>query len=166
MLAEGLGICSVLEVGSGTGAILAQLDSISFAEHYYACEPAEDLARYMVDAVPISRLRQIEISRLDESSFRDKRFDLVVLSHVLEHLDSPAELLAQCLRIGDYVLVEVPLEGSVGGNSRAWIKEKLMNTSRSNNSAGHIQYFSLQDVNKMIRWTGGDIVRKRLYTPT
>lgn len=51
-------------------------------------------------------------ARFDVGDARDKlaeRFDVVVLLHVIEHIEDPVRLLAQIRRIAPRVVVEVPL---------------------------------------------------------
>lgn len=164
-LAEGISISSILDIGAGTGAVLIHLDRLAFADKYYALEPSTTELAYLLDSVKPSRLVEAEATVLDASSFRTRHFDLAVLSHVLEHLDAPAKLLSAALNIADYVLVEVPLEGSVGGNVRAGAKKTITHRPRHNNSAGHVQFFSSGDIESLVHWCGGEIVRSRYYVP-
>jgi len=42
--------------------------------------------------------------------FDDASFDLCVLTHVVEHLENPRLVLHEAMRVGRWVIVEVPLE--------------------------------------------------------
>lgn len=165
LLTRGLNIRTVLEIGAGTGAVLEQLDANGYAEEYYAIEPSEEAHRYMRDRNRISRLVESDTATLEKSRFRQQLFDLVVLSHVLEHVEQPARLLSEALRIGSLVLLEVPLEGNWAGNVRAILKSRITGVPRENNAAGHVQFFSRSDVNKLVHWCGGTVVRSRVYVP-
>jgi SAM-dependent methyltransferase len=163
-LAEGLGIRDVLEVGSGTGAILEELDRRGFADRYWACEPSEPLfARLAEKRIP--RLVDCAATTLEHDTFDGKRFDLVILSHVLEHVLDPAGLLAAALQRADHAIVEVPIEGNFLGNFRAGLKRVLTGQPPIANAAGHVQFFSTRDVAKLAGWTGGRVLRSRLYFP-
>jgi SAM-dependent methyltransferase len=48
--------------------------------------------------------------------FEDDRFDLVVASHVIEHLRNATELVAECVRVcrpGGHIYIETPSERSL-----------------------------------------------------
>ena len=164
-LTEGLNISEVLEIGSGTGAILESLDRLEFATSYYALEPSQQLYRYMIERQAISRLIASEPVTLEQCSLTDRRYDLLILSHVLEHVKNPAELLGGAMQVADHVVLEVPLEGNWTGNLRAAVKTRCTGLPRHNNTAGHIQYFSRADIRRLVHWCGGEIVRSRLYVP-
>jgi SAM-dependent methyltransferase len=112
-LAGGLPRNDVLEVGCGTGAVLFELLRRGFAMRYWGCEPAPELCSYaqhkIAPGVPI----QIACATLDANPFPGQRFDLIYLSHVIEHVHDPASLIIQALTLSDQVIVEVPLEGSL-----------------------------------------------------
>ena len=44
--------------------------------------------------------------------YDDNAFDLVVLSHVVEHVEHPRKLLYEAKRVARYVFIEVPLEAT------------------------------------------------------
>ncbi len=165
LLTDGLNIRSLFEIGCGTGAILERLDQVGFGERYYAIEPSIEMYTYLMKHGNITRLVDAEAVTLEASRFRTHHFDLAILSHVLEHLEDPAALLIGALRVADYVLVEVPLEGNWCGNLRASIKTHITKIPRYNNSVGHIQFFSRADVDRFVRWCGGEVFRERLYNP-
>jgi SAM-dependent methyltransferase len=164
-LTAGLNVSSVFEIGCGTGALLESLDRLEFATSYYALDPSQELYRYMTDRHVISRLIASEPVTLEQCSLTDRRYDLVILSHVLEHVENPAELLSGAMQVADHVVLEVPLEGNWMGNLRAVVKARCTGLPRHNNLAGHIQYFSRADIWRLVHWCGGEIVRSRLYVP-
>jgi len=165
LLTRDLPIRSVLEIGCGTGALLEELDRGGFAERFYALEPSTSMYHHMRQRNAISRLVDAQSTTLAQSKFSDQRFDLAILSHVLEHVEAPAALLAEALGVAEYVLAEVPLEGNLSGNLRAEVRTRLTGHIRQNNAAGHIQFFSTTDVHRLVQWCGGEVIRRRLYVP-
>lgn len=164
-LAEDLDVRSVLEIGAGTGAILEWLDEANFGESYFAVEPSRSLYNHLVESATIPRLVKAEQELLEDSSLRQRRFDLAVISHVIEHVQEPASVVIGALEVANYVIVEVPLDGNLLGDIRARVRSFLTGTSRENNAAGHIQFFSRGDVNSLVTWAGGQVLRTRLYVP-
>lgn len=165
VLTQRLNVRTVLEVGSGTGALLEALDKLHYAERYYALEPSQSMHDFMRERISISRLVDSQAQQLHESEYARSHVDLAILSHVLEHLENPAALLIETLGVAEYVLVEVPLDGSVLGRLRAKIRTQISGVSRYNNVSGHIQFFSYKDVQSLVHWCGGEIISRRLYVP-
>jgi len=164
MLAAGLRPASLLEVGCGTGAVLDRLVASGISGQYAGCEPSRPLfevARSRVYAAPV----EVECATFETSSFADRTFDLIVLTHVLEHVIDPARLLVDCLSRSRHVVVEVPLEGTLSGELRARLRRLITRRPRTANSAGHIQFFSSRDLEHLVRWCGSEIVASRTYYP-
>ncbi len=164
-LAHDLPHDTILEIGSGSGAVLESLAASQFGSSYFAVEPSQPLFDYMVSDAGIPGL--VAENRLfDESSFVDRRFDVVILSHVVEHLIAPADLILQASRVSNAVIIEVPLEGSLVGNLRAAIRRSVTRRERERNRAGHINFFSRQDLDKLVSWCGLEVRARRIYHPS
>lgn len=101
---------STLEVGCGDGALLCELRRRGFGGRLEGAEIARA-------AVEIARGRpEIEAVALYDGErlpMADGAYDLGVLSHVLEHVNDPARLLAEVARVCRTVVVEVPLEDNL-----------------------------------------------------
>jgi SAM-dependent methyltransferase len=166
LLTRGLDVKTLLEVGSGTGAILKELDDGGFDADMYAVEPSSALYAFLTSEAAISRLVDSDEAVLAASRLAQRHYDLVLVSHVLEHVEDPAALLMQCLAIGDHVLIEVPLEGNALSNLRAAVRARLTGLPRERNAAGHIQFFSIAGMNKLVHWCGGEVVSSRAYFPS
>ena len=98
---------SVLDLGGGTGSLLAE-----FVRHGHRCYTVD----YVEQTIPgVERLASV----LDELP-ADRRFDVVICSHVLEHVAEPRELLTRLVErlVPDGLgYVEVPIE-LLGGMPR------------------------------------------------
>jgi len=164
-LTHGFEIRSILEIGTGTGALLETLDKLGFAEHYYGMEPSSQAFQFVMNRKAISRLVAMGQGTLEQCGLTDRQYDLVILSHVLEHVDNPAGLLSKAMPLARFVLIEIPLEGNSCGNFRAAVKSTATGVPRHNNYAGHIQFFSSWDIQRLVYWSGGEVVRSRLYVP-
>ena len=149
-LAGGSTADRILEVGAGSGAILRELDRLKFGRQYWACEPSQQLYEQLMRA-NIGRLVEAHPTTLEDSPMVDNHFDLVVLSHVLEHVVAPGQLLARCLALAPRVVLEVPLEGSIVARFRA----TLIRRRRWPNAAGHIHFFSQRSTHELVSHAGG-----------
>jgi SAM-dependent methyltransferase len=102
--ATGLRRVSLLDVGSGTGEVLAAARDRGWRVH--GVEPertAAEMAR--------SRGLEVTVSLLEESGLPERSYDVVSAFHVLEHLpDSRTFLhaLRRWVRPGGFVVIEVP----------------------------------------------------------
>jgi SAM-dependent methyltransferase len=104
----GLTPASLAEIGCGNGALLAELAGLApVRDGFELSEMAVALARREVpDARRIERFDGLHVPAADGE------YDLVILSHVLEHVPDPAPLLGEAARVGRHVLIEVPLEAN------------------------------------------------------
>jgi SAM-dependent methyltransferase len=101
---------STLEVGCGDGAVLSALHARGFGGRLAGVEITEA-------AVAIARARpeieSVESYDGQHLAAADHSYDLGIISHVLEHVEQPAELLAEVARVCRVVVVEVPLEANL-----------------------------------------------------
>lgn len=100
---------TVLEIGAGNGAILENLAAKGFAKECRALD---------ISSAGVEQIRAKNIAGLVEAAtfdgyrtpYADDQFDLVILSHVVEHVEHPRLLLYEAARVGKRLFVEVPLE--------------------------------------------------------
>jgi ubiquinone/menaquinone biosynthesis C-methylase UbiE len=135
-LCEGIPHASILEVGAGEGAILGQLSEFDFGEQYTAIEVSES-GLEAIRGRNLSKLIECQLFDGEQIPYADGQFDLVILSHVVEHVENPRKLLYEAKRVARHVFVEVPLEHSL-----------LLPRDFVADDLGHINPYSL----KTIRW--------------
>jgi len=95
----------ILEIGCGRGLLLSTLAGLGHECH--GTERSEFAAKRAQRTPGI----KIYTAPLDECPFQRDSFDLVILWHVLEHLDNPAQTfgrLRHLLRPGGILILEVP----------------------------------------------------------
>lgn len=105
----GLEPARTLEVGCGDGALLCELHRRSFGGTLSGVEitqAAVDIARQRAEIDSVELYDGLHLPAGDGA------YELGVLSHVLEHVHDPAELLAEVARVCRAVVVEVPLEAN------------------------------------------------------
>jgi len=129
----------VLDIGAGEGSILQLLEESGFASSLYALE----ISSSGVDVIRGRNLKTLQECRLFDGysvPYGDKEFDLVILSHVLEHLEFPRKLLYEADRVAHHVFVEVPLEDT--------IRQK---DSFVFDTVGHINDFSERSIRRFVQ---------------
>lgn len=95
---------SVLEIGPGPGF---------FARNWIEKNPGTEYYAIETDQSCFESLRKIGVILLDHDQYKqfDKKIDLIVISHVLEHVSNPREFLlhtTHSLRKGGALFIEVP----------------------------------------------------------
>lgn len=140
----------VLEIGSGDGAILQRLDDVGFGDQLFALEISESGIE-TIKRRKIKNLVACDIYNGYDIPYPDQTFDLVILSHVVEHLEYPRKLLKEAARVGKYVLIEVPLEDNL-----------LLKENFKWNATGHINFYAKKTIRQLIQSCEIDIVDHRI----
>ncbi|MFN0158295.1 MAG: class I SAM-dependent methyltransferase, partial [Bacteroidota bacterium] len=162
---EGIPVVDILEIGCGTGAILERMDSIGFGEKYWGIDLSHEAIEF-VKTLGIKRLQnavQMDVNHIHDI-FPGKMFDLVLLSHVIEHVPEPGEVIKAAGRCGKHVFIEVPLEATPGLNLKG-ILLQMFGTPRENNISGHIQFYSRKSFHQFLNGLGARVIRSRQYVP-
>lgn len=131
----------VLEIGCATGELAAATRKSLDVRRYEAIElsPAGEQARDVVDHLHTKPLRD-----LLAVGAMTGRFDLILMSHVLEHISDPAAELAamkQMLNPGGAIFLELP---NGAGNRRLPIDD----------NRSHLHFFSASSLTRMLADTG------------
>jgi ubiquinone/menaquinone biosynthesis C-methylase UbiE len=130
---------SILEVGAGEGSVLKRLSETGFAQSLHAIDISES---------GIDRIKQKNIPTLQECTlydgytipYADNQFDIVILTHVVEHLEHPRQLVREASRVGKHLFIEVPLE-------HTWKLPKDFVFDR----VGHINAYSPQTIRHLLQ---------------
>lgn len=138
-LCSGLPKRSILEIGAGEGSILKRLAEMDFGDELYAIE---------ISPSGVETIKNKRISRLVECStfdgyhvpYENDRFDIVIMSHVIEHVEHPRQLLYEAARVAKYVFIEVPLEDTV----------RLPNDFVFN-EVGHINFYTPRSIRNLVQ---------------
>ncbi len=150
---EGVGAPNVVEIGCGDGAIIHELACQGFGESYVGYEVSES---GIVQARERTYAKPAQFLLFDGAHLpgEDKSFDLAILSHVLEHVEEPRQLLKEAARIAKYVCVEVPLELQIRTRRDfRWT------------SVGHINLYNPVVIRHLVQSTGLRVLGERLTCP-
>lgn len=131
--------CSILEVGAGEGSVLQEMSNRNFGDYLYGLE---------LSASGIKVIQKRQISNLVECQqfdgykipYDDQKFDLVILTHVLEHVEFPRQLLYEIARVAKYVCIEVPLEDNI-----------RLSKNFKPDKVGHINYYNSKTVRRLVQ---------------
>jgi ubiquinone/menaquinone biosynthesis C-methylase UbiE len=107
----------VLEVGAGDGSILYYLNEANFGDELYALEIAESGVSIIKNR-KLSNVKEVEIFDGYTIPYADNSFDLVILAHVLEHVEHERVLLRELKRVAMFLAIEVPLDYRFGVDKR------------------------------------------------
>ncbi len=102
----------IIEVGSGDGSILMWLDKWNFNRNMYCVEISKSgiqqiRNRELGSVVEIKHFSGYEIP------YPNDFFDLVICSHVIEHVEFPRLLLREIKRISKKQVFEIPIDFSL-----------------------------------------------------
>lgn len=153
----GLTVNRLCELGCGTGAVLRRCRELGIGSEWFGVDYSGDCIAHLAAEQP-----EIHTVVGDASSgcpFQGTHFEVLLLTHVAEHLEDPAALL-KSLRQWSYghLLIEVPLENL----PLLRLKCKLFGR---NNAAGHVQFFDAESFRNLLLRAGFEIVGEYRYAP-
>lgn len=121
----------VLEVGAGDGSILKILSENNFAKEFFAVEISQSGVQKII-AKEIKELKSVHEFDGYNLPFESQSIDLIILSHVLEHVEHERLLLREIHRVAKTFVIEVPKDYRFGADKK--IKHFL--------SYGHINIYT------------------------
>ena len=145
------GFKKILEVGAGDGSILKYLDEFQFAPEIHALEISRSGVEQIENA-KIGSLRSVQIFDGYHIPFDENEFDLVILSHVLEHVEFERMLLREIKRVSRFLVIEVPIDYRYGIDKR--MKHFL--------SYGHINMYTPSSLRFLLQTEGFEIVTDKI----
>ena len=145
-VSKGRSFKKVLEVGAGDGSILKFLADAKFAPEYHAVEISESGVGHILSR-NINDLLSVQLFDGYRLPFEDDSADLVILSHVLEHVEHERMLLREIKRVAAHCIIEVPLDYRAGVDKR--IKHFL--------AYGHINIYTPTSLRYLLRTEGFEI---------
>jgi len=110
-LSKSIQFRNVLEVGAGEGSVLNWLSQMDFCKDLNCIEISESGIE-MIKSKNIPNLKDILLFDGYQIPYPDNHFDLVVCSHVLEHVEHERILLREIKRVSKYQIFEVPIDFS------------------------------------------------------
>jgi ubiquinone/menaquinone biosynthesis C-methylase UbiE len=143
---KGRSFKKVLEVGAGDGSILKLLADQNFAPDYHAVEISDSGVAH-IQSRNIKQLASVQVFDGYHLPFEDDSFDLIILSHVLEHVEHERLLLREIKRVSRQFVIEVPLDYKPGVDKR--IKHFL--------AYGHINVYTPTSLRYLLQTEGFEV---------
>ena len=143
-------IASILEVGCGDGRVSKGIDG-NFTLI------GTDIRSSEINKFPGTKF----ISDISNLPIKDKKFDLILSTEVLEHLDNKtfSQALGEISRVAKrYILITVPFEENL---SVQWMKCSIC--AQIFHAWGHLRKFNSQNLKEL--FDGADLVEKRFFSP-
>ncbi|MCU0430271.1 MAG: class I SAM-dependent methyltransferase [Cytophagaceae bacterium] len=110
-LASSIKPIKVLEVGCGEGSILKWLSDWNFSTELYGIDISESGIE-IVKSKKITHLKDVVHFDGYHIPFDDNYFDLIICSHVMEHVEHERSLLREIQRVAQHQIFEVPIDFS------------------------------------------------------
>jgi len=129
----------VLDLGCGAGRCL---------EYFGDGSIGIDVAGPNLKSCAEKGFKVVEWDLNKELPFSGEKFEVVFLSHVIEHLDAPIQILRESYRVlepGGLVIIGVP---NIGGFAR------ILGDHYFNDHEGHLYALSLQNIKVLLGKTG------------
>lgn len=154
------GSAKVLDVGCGSGVLLARMKSLGWEAEGVEIDPG---------GVAAARARGVTVhqGQLADAKFPDAHFNAVHSAHVIEHVYDPLALLRECFRIlkpGGTLVVITPNTGSWGHRKfhSAWLnldppRHLILFNRTTLRAAAEKQGFTIERLDSTIRsaWVYG-----------
>lgn len=130
----------LLDIGCGSGSFIEYMNN-------YGWETTG--IDFDTEAIKTAKQKNlnVKLGSLDEQKFPDNYFDVVTLSHVIEHVYDPLKLLKECFRIlklGGNIVLSTPNNKSLG---HKYFKENW----RGLEPPRHIHIFSRNSISKILK---------------
>jgi SAM-dependent methyltransferase len=142
---------AVLDIGCATGALLEKLRDRGWACTGVEISPSAEYARK-------ERALDVRSLPLEENRFPDAGFDIVLASHLIEHLNDPASFVTEVHRIlkpGGYFIVTTP--------NIAGFQARLFGGRWRSAIFDHLYLFSIKTLSRLLTKHGFTIERVRTW---
>jgi predicted TPR repeat methyltransferase len=148
----------VLDFGSGNGVLTYWMHCNGFGKSILGVDVSNAGVTNARKAFVREGLRYEHVDYL--SNIEDKeKIDVVVSSHVLEHISNPENTLTQLRKLSDWFVFEVPIEECLWQN----LAYALHGKQRYENDLGHVNFWTTDSFRKFLEKNGFLIVRDYQY---
>lgn len=140
----------ILEIGCGDGAILNELSNLIPEVELYGLEIAESLVN-VVNRRKIQNLKECKHFDGYNIPYDNNLFDLVIMSHVIEHVEHPRILIHEASKVSSKIVFEVPLEHTIR------LKKNFVLTP-----TGHLNYYTYKTFRILLQSCDLKIINEKI----
>jgi predicted TPR repeat methyltransferase len=147
---------NVLEIGCAFGLLLNCISEKLKISDVYGIDISSDNIKLAKELFPhitffTGTLNQKKSEML--TNLKTKKFDLIILSDILEHVPDDLKLLRQVSQISKFVLIKLPLEKCFVTRNRIY---------GENDPSGHLRMYDEEDGLNLVKEAGLKIINKRV----
>jgi len=143
---------NILEIGCAMGILLNIISNKLSVSNSAGLDISEENIRVAKELYPESTFFQGTLEEFAgeiPKNFPFERFDLVLLSDIIEHIPDDAGFLENVKKISSYVLINLPLEKCYKNRNRQY---------GENDHSGHLRWYDRKMAEDLIRKAGFEIV--------
>lgn len=99
---------NILDLGCGSGALVSEITKRLSIENITVIDFSDMMLQHAKN-----ELKNVSILKCDINNnipLKSKFFDLCLSSNVVEHVKNPEQHMNECLRLGKYLLLAIPIE--------------------------------------------------------
>lgn len=143
---------NILEVGCAFGFLLNELSEKLYISTRVGVDISEENIRLAKELYPACRFfaGTVEQFRNNMPSGIGDRFDLVMLSDIVEHIPDDLGFLRQIREFTDYVILNLPLEKSFKNRNRIY---------GENDPSGHLRWYDRNDAERLVENAGFKVIK-------
>jgi len=134
----------LLEIGSGFGYLLTEFKKDGW--DVFGIEPDQFACRYAKEMLEVDCMSDL----IENAGIPDESYDVVLMNHVIEHLDNPLATLREISRVlkpSGHLVLETPRYDTL-------MFRLLGRRERSINCIGHIYFFTTQTLKNLYEAAG------------
>ncbi len=150
----------VLDFGCGNGVLPFWLAKSGFADSVLGVDVSETAIRFAKNEFTSSRLQYEHINDIADVAKRDN-YDLVVSSHVLEHIKELEPVFSKLKELSSFFIFEVPLEKCLSQKLRKF----FTGASWEDNPVGHVNFWNRDQFLTLLEQHGFVVAKEHLYAP-
>jgi SAM-dependent methyltransferase len=153
LIANDSGIKNILEVGCAFGVLLNNLaDKLHITERYGIDISSENIkaAKDIFPGCNFYHGTLEEFMMVIPAKIQNSRFDLIVLSDIVEHIPDDRGFLEIVRNMSSYVLLNLPLEKSFKTRNRQYGEQ---------DPSGHLRCYDIEDAARLVNLAGFEVVR-------
>ena len=152
LVPESLSFRNILEVGCAFGVLLDNIAArLNIPDRTGIDISGENIkiARELFPGCSFFRGTLEELCDKESGELKEKRFDVIVLSDIIEHIPDDAGFLKAAAAVSDFILLNLPLEKSFRNRNRNYGED---------DPSGHLRCYDRQMAEKLVTGAGLKIV--------